>query len=57
MSSRGRLKVKGFLGAGIRVVSTDNFVPFGIGASRDEVGPLGVTIVPREAGASPFWDE
>jgi len=40
----------------MRVVSTDNFTPFGIGASRHDVGPLGVMITPREAGVTTFWD-
>ena len=57
MGCLGMSKVNGLRGAGKRVVSIDNFTPFGIGASRHEVGPLGVMITPRGVGTSPFWDE
>lgn len=50
----GILKLKGFLGAGFQLVSTDNFTPFGIGASRQAVGPLGVMITRFEVEASLF---
>ena len=39
----------------MRVVLTDNFMSFEIGASRHAVGPLGVMITPHGAGTSALW--
>ena len=51
--------MKGLRGTGLRVPSTDSFTPFGIGASRQVVGPLGVTITRCgcEVAEAFFWDK